>query len=165
MKAPPNFGAPFMLRNFRALILFTLLVPSGWGQSAADLGQKFPHHEIYDVEPGVVMSARFASSGLVCEMRVEQTHFGKDIVDLRTGIDMVKVDSLLDRLVPSSERGERARDDLSGLITVTGPTMVKSDRYANVDVDVMWSVETHKKSVTTTSGVVLKIKWRNRSCS
>jgi hypothetical protein len=160
-----NFGAPSMLRNFAAFLLFILLVPSVWSQSAADLAQKFPHHEVYEVEPGIMMSAKFASSGLVCEMRIEQTHFDKDIVDLRTGIDMDKINALLDRLVPPSERGERDRDGLSGLIAVSGPTMVKSDRYANVDVDVMWSVETHKKSVTTTSGAVLKIKWRNRSCS
>jgi hypothetical protein len=69
-----NLGAPSMLRDFPALLLFTLLVPLGWSQSAADLAQKYPHHEVYEVEPGVVMSAKFASSGLVCEMHVEQTH-------------------------------------------------------------------------------------------
>ena len=154
-----------MLRNFPALLLLVLLVPSGWSQSASDLAQKFPHHETYEVEPGVVMTAKFASTGLVCEMNVEETHFDKDVTRFGAGIELDKINALLDRIVPSSQRGERARDDLSGLITVTGPTMVKSDRYANVDVDVMWSVETHKKSVTITSGAVFKIKWRNRSCS
>jgi hypothetical protein len=130
-----------MLRDFSALLLFILLVPSGWSQSAADLAQKFPHHEVYEVEPGVVMSANFASSGLVCEMRVEQTHFEKDIVDLRTGIDMDKISALLDRLVPPAERGERARDEFGGVVTTSGPTMQRTNRYANVEVDVMWSVE------------------------
>ncbi len=154
-----------MLRDFLALLFFILLVPSVWSQSPADLAQKFPHHEVYEVEPGVVMSAKFGSSGLVCEMRVEQTHFEKDIVDPGTSIDADKIDALLDRLVPPSERGERAPDNLRGLIVVTGPTMVKTDRYANIDVNAMWNVKSHKKSMTMTSGAVLIIKWRNRLCS
>jgi hypothetical protein len=77
---------------------------------------------------------------------------------------MDKINALLDRLAPPLERGDRDRDDLLGLIAVSGLTLVKNDRYANLDVDEMWSVETHKKSVTTTSGAVLTIKWRNRSC-
>ena len=43
--------------------------------------------------------------------------------------------------------------------------MTRTDRYANVFVDVSWGVETHKKSATTTSGAVLEIKWRSRSCN
>jgi len=155
-----------MLRDFPALLLFTLLVPLGWGQSAADLAQKFPHHEVYEVEPGVVMSAKFAANGLVCEMHVEQTHFDKDVVEVWSGIETDKIDALLDRLVPPSERGERVRDVLlSGMTLISGATMVRTDRYANVEVHVMWNVETHKKSVRTTSGAVLEIKWRSRSCS
>ena len=148
------------------MLLFLLLVPSMWGQSKADLAQRFAHHEVYEIEPGVVMSAKFAQSGLVCEMLVEQTHFGKDdVVNVGTGIDTDKIDALLDRLVPPAERGEREPGDLGGLITVVGSTMEKSDRYANVDVGTMWSVDAHKKSMTITSGAVLTIKWRNRSCS
>jgi len=155
-----------MNRDFGALFLFVvLLVPSGLSQSATDLAQKFPHHEIYEVEPGVVMSAKFAANGLVCEMRVEQTHFNKDVVQLWDGLDMDRVNSLLDRLVPPSERGEKEQDEFSRLIAVSGPTMTRTDRYANVVVEVMWGVETHKKSVTTTTGAVLEIKWRNRSCN
>jgi hypothetical protein len=91
-----------MIRDFRALLLFMLIVPPSWGQSAVDLAQKFPHHEIYEVEPGVVMSAKFASSGLVCEMNVEQTHFDKDVTRFRTDIELDKISPLLDRLVPPS---------------------------------------------------------------
>ena len=154
-----------MIRDFRALLFFMLLVPRSWSQSAVDLAQKFPHHEIYEVEPGVVMSAKFAPSGLVCEMNVEQTHFDKDVTQFGTGIELDKISALLDRLVPPSQRGEKEQDEFSRLIAVSGPTMQRTDTYANIVVSVMWSVENHKKSVTTTSGAVLKIKWRNRSCS
>lgn len=154
-----------MIRDFRALLFFMLLVPRSWSQSAVDLAQKFPHHEIYEVEPGVVMSAKFAPSGLVCEMNVEQTHFDKDVTQFGTGIELDKISALLDRLVPPSQRGEKEQDEFSRVIAVSGPTMQRTDTYTNIVVSIMWSVENHKKSVTTTSGAVLKIKWRNRSCS
>jgi hypothetical protein len=32
-----------MIRDFRALLFFMLLVPRSWSQSAVDLAQKFPH--------------------------------------------------------------------------------------------------------------------------
>lgn len=147
------------------MLLFMLIVSPGWSQSAADLAQKFPHHEIYDVELGVVMSAKFASSGLVCEMNVEQTHFDKDVTQFgTTGLELDKISALLDRLVPPSERGEKEQNEFSRLIAVTGPTRQRTDTYANVVVSVVWSVETREKSVTVTSPAVLKIKWRNRSC-
>jgi hypothetical protein len=153
-----------MIRDFWTLLFFMLLVHPSWSQSAADLAQKFPHHETYEVEPGVVMWAKFASSGLVCEMSVEETHFDKNVTHFETRIEPNKISTLLDQLVPPLERGEKEQDEFSRLIAVSGPTMQRTDTYANVVVSVMWSVETHKKSATLTSSAVLKIKWRNRSC-
>lgn len=155
-----------MLKDFPAVLLFIMLAPSIWSQSAVDLAQKFPHHEVYEVEPGVVMSAKFAPSGLVCEMRVEQTHVDPNgVVAPETGIERDKINALLDRLVPPSARGEREPDDLGGLVTVAGGGMVQTDRYTNVVVNIMWSVETHRKRMTVTSGAVLTIEWRHRSCT
>ena len=157
-----------MPRYSAALLCLSLLGPSSWGQTASDLAQKYPHHVVYEVEPGVQMSARFASDGLVCEMRVEQTHFKTDTVALHNGIERDKIDALVDRLVSPSERGERAPDDLRGSMIVAGGGMEITDRYANVDVTTMWGVESnkkHKRSLTAITGAVIEIKWRNRSCS
>ena len=57
-----------MVGYFWAVLILMTLVPIGWSQSAADLAQKFQHHEVYELKPGVVMSAAYTSSGLVCEM-------------------------------------------------------------------------------------------------
>ena len=153
-----------MVRHFWAYLLLTLLVSLSWGQSASDLAQKFRHHEVYEVEPGVVMSAEFGASGLVCEMHVEQTRFGEHVIALTNGIDFSRIDALLDRIVPASERGAKDEDDVSGLGKLSGSTMTKTDTYANVTVRVISRFETHEKSVMITGPTVLEIKWRNRSC-
>jgi len=67
-------------------VLFTLsFAPSPLAQTAANWQMKYAHHEVYDVRPGVQMAARFASNGLVCEIRLEPSHFSKDKVDLSLG--------------------------------------------------------------------------------
>jgi hypothetical protein len=153
-----------MVKVSRIFPILMLLISSGWSQSAPDLAQKYHRHVVYEVEPGVVLSARFAASGLVCEMNVEQTHFRNDVVDLRTGLEPDGIGALLDRLVPPSERGDK-EDGLSGSMSATGPTMTTTDTYANVIVHVISSVETRKKIVTIAGPTVLKITWRNRPCS
>lgn len=84
-----------------------LFIAAAVGQTTADLAKKYHHYEVFEVEPGVQMTARFDPSGSVCEMQVEQTHFVKDVVDLRNGIDARKVFSIIDQLVPASERGTK----------------------------------------------------------
>jgi len=155
-----------MKRHIAIAIFLISFVPVVHGQSAADLAQRFPHHEVYEVEPGVVMSAKFASNGLVCEMQVQKAHFNKDFADPSDGIDLDKMDTLVDRLVPASERGDKDQVLGSSLFHQQGTVMVKIDQYANITVQVFWNVKEHKKSVQQSNGsAVLVIKWRHRSCS
>jgi len=155
-----------MTRTCWVFLLIAFMVPCGWTQSASDWAQKFRHHEVFEIEPGVVMSAQYAPNGLVCEMYVEQTHFKKDVVDLTNGLEQAQIDALLDQLVPASERGEKEEDVFSSLEVFSGPTKARVDTYANVIVHVMSAVETRKKNnVTITGPTVLEIKWRNRPCN
>jgi len=96
-------------------------------------------------------------------MHVEQTHFNKDVTDLRIGLEVEKIDALLDRLVPLSERGEKQENE-SGLTAISG-TVTRTDNYANIIVNVTSGVEASKKKWTISGPTVLEIKWRNRSCS
>ena len=87
-----------------AICLILPLAVVASAQSASELADKYPHHEIYEVQPGVQMTAKFASNGLVCYMEIEQAHFGKKGVDLRNGIDKSRLSGVIDQLVPLSER-------------------------------------------------------------
>jgi hypothetical protein len=63
-----------------------LLIACANAQSASELSKQYRHHEVYELEPGVQMTPKFNLNGLICEMRVEQTHFTDDGVDLNQGM-------------------------------------------------------------------------------
>jgi hypothetical protein len=100
------------------------------------------------------MAARFASNGLVCEMRLEPAHFGKYKVDFR-GLDKDDIHSLLDELVPQSERGQEDKKDRSnGMVIGLGQTMEEVYSYTNVRLHVLSSHCT----------AVAYVHWRSRKC-
>ena len=61
-------------------------------QTASDFAAKYAHREVYELQPEVQMTAKFAANGSVCEMKVEQEYFLKDRVDMRFGTDRDKID-------------------------------------------------------------------------
>jgi hypothetical protein len=141
-----------MNRLFIALCATISLMGAASAQTASDLAKKFPHHEVYEIEPGVQMTAKFASDGLACEMQIEQTHFVKDGMDLRNGVEKERIKDLIDQLVPSSERGEK--DPTDSIIQGWGAGITEIDSYSNVTVEISSSHGT----------AVVSVKWRHRSC-
>jgi hypothetical protein len=146
-----------MFKLLLAISSMTFLVVGVSAQTATELANKYTHHEVYEIQPGVQMTAKFAANGLVCEMQVEQAHFGKDGVDMRFGIDTVRLGDLLDQLVPPSERGKK--DKSSGMDVGMGQVTESVERYANVDVHV---ISTTPNNPTTSVAI---INWRHRKCS
>ncbi len=138
-----------------AICVVLPLVAGASAQTASQLAQKYAHHEVYEVRPGVQMTAKFASNGLVCEMRLEQAHFGKDRVDMRNGIDEESINSLIDELIPRSERGDEDKaDPANGMAIGTGQVGESVHSYSNVRVHVLSSHGT----------AVAYIIWRHRKC-
>jgi hypothetical protein len=137
------------------VILGAFSLATASAQTASGLANKHAHHEVYDVQPGVQMTAKFATDGLVCEMQIEQAHFGKDGVDLRNGIVKEHINGLVDELVPQSERGEEDKADSSnGMVIGTGQVIESVRSYSNVRVHVLTSHDT----------TVAYIQWRHRTC-
>jgi hypothetical protein len=144
------------ISKFVTTICMTLaLGAAASAQTASELAHKYAHHEVYEVQAGVQMSAKFASNGSVCEMRLEQAHFGKDRVDMRDGIDEERINGLLDELVPRSERGEEDKADPANSMVIGLGQITESVRsYSNVRVHVSSSHGT----------TVAYIHWRHRTC-
>jgi len=94
-----------MIEGSLAATSIFLLVAAVNGQTASDLAKKYRHRDVYDVQPGVQMTPKFDSSGVVCEMQVEQAHFGTNGAELYDGLDERKIYSIVDQLVRVSERG------------------------------------------------------------
>jgi hypothetical protein len=138
-----------MTKSFIAAYLVVLFITAANGQTAADLAKKYAHHEVYEVQPGVQMTLRFASDRQVCEMQVEQAHFGENGADLRDGLDQFKINAIIDQLVPVGERGKK----INTLYECVGVCQTV-DEYSKVFV--------HVFSVGSTR--LVSIKWRNRNC-
>jgi hypothetical protein len=123
--------------------------------TASELADRYPHHEVYDVQSGVQMAAKFAPNGLVCEMRLEQAHFGTNLINMIPGMDEEHINGLIDQLVPRSERGEEDKKDTSnGLMIGMGQVDESTHSYSNVRVHVLSSNGT----------TVAYIHWRHRKC-
>ena len=67
-----------MFKFLMAICVTLPLAAVASAQTASELADRYAHHEVYDVQPGVQLTATFASNGLVCEMQLEQAYFGKD---------------------------------------------------------------------------------------
>lgn len=139
-----------MTTMFAAVSSIFLFTAAAGGQTAADLANKYHHQEVYELEPGVQMTPNFDSNGMVCEMRVEETHLVKGGVDLSHRIDERKAFSIIDDLVPVSERGTKliTFDECAGICQTTY-------QYSNVAISI----------VSDGDRRLIRIKWRNRSCS
>jgi hypothetical protein len=138
-------------------VLSLILASAVSAQTALDLAAKYAHHEVYEVQPGVQMTAKFAANGSVCEMKVEQERFLKDGVDMRPGIDRDQIDRLVDILVPASERGAKDKEH-PGMSIGTGQVSETMWRYANVDVHVLSTISEYSETSAFT------ITWRHRKC-
>jgi hypothetical protein len=133
-----------------ALTSMFLFVAAANGQTAADLAKKYDHHEVYEVKPGVQMTPKFDSSGSVCEMQVEQTHFVNNGVDVSHGIDESKVYPIIDQLVPVTERGTKL-STFDECVSVCQFTY----RYSNVAITIVSGGDTK----------LVRIKWLDRACA
>ena len=133
-----------------AVSLIFLFIAAAGGQTAADLAKKYHHYEVYELEPGVRMTPQFDSSGMVCEMQVEQTHFVKNGVALSSRIDERNGFAIINDLVPVSERGTKLNtlEECMGICQTTY-------QYSNVTISIVPDGDTR----------LIRIKWRNRSCS
>jgi len=134
---------------FAATSIFLFIAAAG-GQTAADLAKKYHHYEVYGLEPGVPMIPKFDSGGMGCEMQVEQAHFVKSGAALSGRIDERSGFSIIDGLVPVSERGTKLNmsEECMGICQTTY-------QYSKVAISMISDGNTRR----------IRIKWLNRSCS
>jgi len=128
-----------------------LLISAAGGQTAADLAKKYHHYEVYELKPGVQMTPKYDSSGVVCEMQVEQAHFVTNGIAFSPRMDERNAFSIIDDLVPASERGTKLNGPLEECMGICQTTY----QYSNVAISITSDGDTR----------LIKIKWRNRSCS
>lgn len=130
-----------------------------FGQTAADLNAKYPRVTAYKVRPNVLMTARFAADGQVCEMTLEKRQKDDTHIVFTNTFSDAEVRSLTDDLVPENERGRDLTPVLNG--DITGGFINEEHTYENVLI--------REDGITRPVGAagyrVITITWRKRTCS
>jgi len=147
----------------RICILFLTLAAAALGQTSADLSAKYPNVIAYRVRPHVLMTARFASDGQVCEMTLEKGQRTDTSIPFDDSFSNEEVHSLMDDLAPEGQRGR----DLTGRFhgTIEGLSFTNEYTYENVLVHVYGTMQVGAGQVGATGNKVIVITWRTRTCS
>jgi hypothetical protein len=139
------------------ILLLTIGV-AALGQTSADLSAKYPRVTAYKVRPDVLMTARFAADGQVCEMTLERRQKTDTGIVFGETFSDAEVRSLIDNLVPEHERGRNLTPVLNE--TVSGGFLTEEDTYENVHIRV--------DGITRPAGAagkrVITITWPKRLC-
>ena len=146
----------------RICILLLTLAVAALGQTSADLSAKYPN-VAYRIRPHVLMTARFAADGQVCEMTLEKGQRTDTSIPYDDSFSNEEVRSLMDDLAPEGQRGRDLTGRFQGTIEGLGYTTVYT--YENVLVHVYGIRQLGAGQVGTGGYKVIVITWRNRTCS
>lgn len=140
--------------------LFALAVPTITAQTESQIEQHYPRLKTYAVRPDMSLTAKYASDGQVCEMVLESRHWDGEKALLISTLQEDPI-SIVEEVVPLSERGSRKKDELDKLSLVAGGSVSRSIHYEKMTVSVFGSSQGNDWA-----GIMVTIvKWRNRSCS
>jgi hypothetical protein len=125
------------------------------GQTPNNLSAKYPTVAAYKVRPGILMTAKYAEDGQVCEMVLERRYM-QDQPDADSTIPSRLMDQLIDELAPTVDRGPAKRRWLGNSFVAGGVTHVERD-FENVLVEIDGTVSRGDKIVV--------IRWKKRTCA
>ena len=155
------------------MVTFGVAVPV-LGQTAVDLGARYQTLRVYEVGPDILMTARFAVDGQVCEMALEPRRYQQKANTIVSGATLSRdrLEGLIDELVPEAERGKRAKDPLEGFTSISGHSTSTSFNYEKITVTLYGSIGDPivengliKGFARGTGEEIAIITWRNRTCS
>lgn len=141
------------------ILLLALTARSVVAQTSAGLESKYGSPlNAYVIRPGLLMTAKHAVRGQVCEMSIIEAHTPGSNISRRTPLTFEIVPALIDELVPEGERGNKLRS--YGLAQAQGMTSQLFYNFENVSIELVQSLLPSKGW----SDSVLMIKWNDRVC-
>jgi hypothetical protein len=149
-------------KQYSVLSLIAIFCAVAQGQTAADISSKYPVVNAYDVRPGILLTAKYAEDGQVCEMTLEKRHKTPDKTDFGSTIPHGVIRQLIDELAPASERGKPAKRYLRGdsESTISGTIETTESEYENISIQILGNL-----SPTELGDVVATIRWKKRTCA
>src|ERR1700678_1230788 len=134
------------------MVLFAVLAS---GQTSDNLAAKYPAISAYEVRPGILMTAKYAGDGQVCEV-VLKRHYSPNQTDADSTIPSKLEDQLIDELVPAAERGPATSHWLGNSYVAGGVTHTERD---------FQSVLIEKDGTVSGGDKVVMIHWKKRPCA
>jgi hypothetical protein len=138
-----------------------LAVPS-WGQTARDMSARYPVVNAYEVRPGILMAAKYAEDGQVCEMRIEKWHQMPEKTELGSTMPRALIRQIIDELAPLPDRGKPTKRYLrdNSESTISGNIEVTESEFEKVSIEIIGSV-----SPGASGDVTASIRWKDRVCA
>jgi hypothetical protein len=133
-----------------------------WGQTAAEIGARYRSVNAYEVRPGILMTAKYAEDGQVCEVMIEKEHQTPGKVDLGSTIPRELVNRLINEIVPLADRGKPTKQYLrnNAESTISGTVEVTESDFEKVSIEILGSV-----SPCASGDVTATIRWKRRACA
>jgi hypothetical protein len=133
-------------------------------QSSSDLEREYgrPDNHLvrrigYEVRPGVIMTASFASDGQVCEAVIEPKRATDSGIDLERRLPAALAREIVDEIVPAEQRGRQI-----GGITMGNYTSMSWANYEKVSTySVLVGVGGPEADLKIGE---VRIKWKGRQC-
>ncbi len=146
-----------MSRLRLSIFLTTMLSLQLYAQTSNELAAKYKKLAVYEVRPGIMMTASFGDNSQVCEMVLQKNRYpSENRVDLITR--QPKFSELVDELAPPVERGAVVREGLPGI--VSGNVFQTKRNYENVSIEEVGGFS----NPCFLGTAVIIIRWKNRGC-
>lgn len=142
-------------RSCFTLFLMVLIAVCASGQTSDNLAAKYPVVSAYKVRPGILMTAKYAEDGQVCEMVLER-RYTPDQTDADSTIPSKLEDQLIDELVPVAERGPATSHWLGNSYVAGGVTHTQRG-FQSVLIEIDGTVSGGDK--------IVMIHWKKRTCA
>jgi len=127
--------------------------------------EKYKAVEAYEVQPGVLAMPRYSGDGQVCEIALERLHYSPDKIRLDSGLTRKEIDQVFEELVPSAERGQRAKDLEGTLITQGGHSLSTNVDFENVTLQIVSEqLPVSHKGEIVERDILATIRWKHRRC-
>jgi hypothetical protein len=128
---------------------------------------KYKPIEAYEIRPGVLAMPRYAQDGQLCEVGVEKRRYSPELIRIDDDFSQKEIDQIVDELVPVSERGQRLKGLLGGMMTMMGNSYSNAAVYENVTVLSYGGISgegKRKNDLKNTGDVAFTIQWTKRKC-
>jgi hypothetical protein len=153
--------------------LIALVGTPVWGQTSRQLAARYPLVPAYELRPGILMTAKYASDGQLCEAVLETRHYRSTEVDLGSTIPSNLREQLIDELAPVGGRGKATKSRwLSS--DIGGGVIHTTLEYENVSIELYGSYKLaqsrtfkarRQESPDSGGDEVIVIRWKRRACA